>query len=268
MFSILRHALNNPPLHGKRLWSILISALCWGQTKWMTTMLSQSNCKVQKITKLYLTWFQHELLVLLFLWQSQWHVQIFLLQSQSSGIVNTEAHMFFMIIIFYGFIPTPQKVIGNSLGVGKAKFLEVMYDNKPEFPWGERVCKTINLPWGEYDRIFSGTAHGVTMPQYLLFTSWHLVQDWTQLWFLWFFTQLQILRKLQQLYGFYDFSLCCKLIFTKFVIFCNSHNFHNFCKIRSCRWAFSATNLANIHLATNLMKIASVCNSHNFRKNL
>ena len=42
-------------------------------------------------------------------------------------------------------------------------------------------------------------------------------------------------------------------------------NYHNFVKIHSSRWAFSAKNLANIHLATNLTKIAIFLNSRNFR---
>ena len=38
------------------------------------------------------------------------------------------------------------------LGVGgSAKFLEAMYENKPEFPGGEGGgAKQKNLPWGEY----------------------------------------------------------------------------------------------------------------------
>ena len=53
-------------------------------------------------------------------------------------------------------IPTPWKVIGNSLGGGgvlKAKFLEEMYENKLEFPGGGRRGGAFNkkyLPWGEY----------------------------------------------------------------------------------------------------------------------
>ena len=41
--------------------------------------------------------------------------------------------------------------------------------------------------------------------------------------------------------------------------------FCNFRKIRSSRRAFSATDLANIHLATNLTKITIFRNSRNIR---
>ena len=40
------------------------------------------------------------------------------------------------------------KFLGGG-GVLKAKHLEVMYENKLEFPGG-RGCKTKNLCWGEY----------------------------------------------------------------------------------------------------------------------
>ena len=48
----------------------------------------------------------------------------------------------------------------------------------------------------------------------------------------------------------------------KIAIFLNSRSFR---KIHSSRWAFSVTNLANIHLATNLTKIAIFRNSSTFR---
>ena len=41
------------------------------------------------------------------------------------------------------------KFLGGG-GILKAKFLEAMYDNKPEFLGVEEGCKVINLPWGEY----------------------------------------------------------------------------------------------------------------------
>ena len=45
------------------------------------------------------------------------------------------------------------------------------------------------------------------------------------------------------------------------------NRFRNFRKIRSnSRWTFSATNLANIHLATNLIKFAIFHHSRNIRK--
>ena len=40
------------------------------------------------------------------------------------------------------------KFLGGG-GVLKAKFLEAMYENKPEFPGGEGV-QNKNLLWGEY----------------------------------------------------------------------------------------------------------------------
>ena len=44
------------------------------------------------------------------------------------------------------------KFLGGG-GVLDTKFLEAVYDNKPEFPGGGGEggmgCKTINLPWGE-----------------------------------------------------------------------------------------------------------------------
>ena len=42
------------------------------------------------------------------------------------------------------------KFQGGGGGVLKTKFLEAMYENKPEFPGEEGGCKTKNLPWGEY----------------------------------------------------------------------------------------------------------------------
>ena len=55
---------------------------------------------------------------------------------------------------------------------------------------------------------------------------------------------------------FSDFSLSYKHDENCGFFFRNSCSFHSVHKIRSCHRAFSAANLANIHLATNLTKIA------------
>ena len=58
-------------------------------------------------------------------------------------------------------IPTPWKVIRNSLGEGALKsqnFLEAKYEAKLESPFGDGKSKPKKLFVGEYG-YFSGTAH-------------------------------------------------------------------------------------------------------------
>ena len=51
----------------------------------------------------------------------------------------------------YPYLPCGRSLeIPRGRGVLRAKFLEEMYDNKLEFPWGRGDAKKINLPWGEY----------------------------------------------------------------------------------------------------------------------
>ena len=60
--------------------------------------------------------------------------------------------------------------IPRGRGVLRAKILEALYEDKPEFPGGSGGCKTKNLLWGEYGFLLelhkggnSGMLHGVIL---------------------------------------------------------------------------------------------------------